>query len=166
MSYLDWCHLQDMQNASSSSALGESCHIISLEYESSVHVDVQVLTWLADRPAGEAWLSQLSCMDMSLHSMEVVNRLTSIAHLPPTFLPLYISNCLSFCRRRQVCWSPLTLHAMIVICNRRGPGLQTKLTALLSHHVFTNQICTPAQRWYSIGQQALSGRFDCLINSA
>lgn len=88
-------------------------------------IAVEVLTWLVARPAREEWLGVLVRMDMSLHSMEVVNRLTTTTQLPHSFLPLYIHNCLAYCRRPQE--KPVQ--------NRLVRLLSVFLTSLIRHKV-------------------------------
>ncbi len=64
---------------------------------------VQVLLRLLKAKAAAAdYLAVMVGMDLSLHSLEVVNRLATSAELPQEFVQDYIAGCIASCERAQV----------------------------------------------------------------
>ncbi|EIE21326.1 hypothetical protein COCSUDRAFT_56548 [Coccomyxa subellipsoidea C-169] len=71
-----------------------------VEHNPSIAVEV-LLRLLKSKAAAADYLAVMVGMDLSLHSLEVVNRLATSAELPQEFVQDYIAGCIASCERAQ-----------------------------------------------------------------
>eukprot|EP00210_Caulerpa_lentillifera_P008828 g8424.t1 len=65
--------------------------------ENAPTLAIEILRQFIPSPLGDVFMTQLASLEMSLHSMQVVNDLVTSIALPSEFIQEYISNCIQSC---------------------------------------------------------------------
>ena len=88
---------------------------------------LQMLLRCLNGESAPDYLAVLVSMELSLHSLEVVSRLTTSLDLPQEFINEYIANCIASCDRAEVSPPCLPEPALTSVCVHTESVIRTTL---------------------------------------
>uniref|UniRef100_A0A914VPA9 CCR4-NOT transcription complex subunit 11 n=1 Tax=Plectus sambesii TaxID=2011161 RepID=A0A914VPA9_9BILA len=108
--------------------------------EDNPMIAVEVLYILIPTKEISTYFEALVNMDLSVHGMEVVNRLTTIVEVPEEFLNFYVSHCIRSCE--EIKNSPFTQNRLVrMVCVFLSSLIRNRLISVKDLYIELQAFC-------------------------